>query len=272
MTRPLGDEGEGQAVKVHLRQTRLADTVASILRERIISGALAAGDLLPKQDALLEEFGVSRMSLREALRILELEGLLTVKRGNVGGAVARVPGIESSAYMLGLVLQARQTALSDVAYAIQEIEPTAAAACASREDRATEVITKLSAVLDENERSVDDGVAFTRSSRTFHETMVATCGNQTLIVVLGALELLWSEQERHWAQRAQLAGAYPEMRYRREVVTTHRKILASIERGDAEGAAAAARRHLHASQRYALADEAAKVVRATALRDSARQL
>ena len=87
--------------RAQLRQPRLADMVASVLRDRIVNGELGNGDLLPKQDELLEEFRISRPSLREALRILESEGLLTVRRGNVGGSVVEAPNAESSAYMFG---------------------------------------------------------------------------------------------------------------------------------------------------------------------------
>ena len=60
-----------------LRQPRLAEVVAGVLRERIVNGELGDGDLLPKQDELIEEYRISRPTLREALRILEGEGLLS---------------------------------------------------------------------------------------------------------------------------------------------------------------------------------------------------
>ncbi len=61
------------------------EVVAGVLRERIVNGELGDGDLLPKQDELIEEYRISRPTLREALRILEGEGLLIVRRGSVGG-------------------------------------------------------------------------------------------------------------------------------------------------------------------------------------------
>ena len=79
--------------------------VAGALRTRILSGELADGAMLPKQDELLEEFGVSLPPIREALRILETEGLITVQRGNVGGAVVHAPQESKVVYMMGLVLQ-----------------------------------------------------------------------------------------------------------------------------------------------------------------------
>lgn len=75
--------------RAQLRQPRLSEIVASELRDRILSGSLGEEGRLPKQDELIAEFGVSPPSVREAMRILETEGLITVLRGNVGGAVAR---------------------------------------------------------------------------------------------------------------------------------------------------------------------------------------
>jgi DNA-binding FadR family transcriptional regulator len=241
--------------------------VASILRDRIVNGDIADGAMLPKQDELLQEFRVSRPSLREALRILETEGLLTVRRGNVGGAVVQVPHAESAAYMFGLVLQSRSVTLQDLADAIRHIEPAAAVLCAQREDRASAVVPGLRGILSESTEAVDDGVRFTELSRKFHEEFVSRCGNDTLILLVGSLERMWSAQEHQWARRAQRAGAYPR-REVRDVLAAHKRILASIEQGSADRAARIVREHLRESQRYALAEEGEHIVHATALRGS----
>jgi GntR family transcriptional repressor for pyruvate dehydrogenase complex len=240
--------------------------VASVLRERIVDGQLGDGDLLPKQDELLEEFRISRPSLREALRILESEGLLTVRRGNVGGSVIEAPNAESSAYMFGLVLQSRRGTAADLAEAIHHIEPITASMCATREDRETTVLPQLRANIEESEAAIGDGPQFTVLARRFHEEMVAACGNQTMILTVGALESLWSEQERQWAQRADSQGTYPEERYRREVLAAHKALLNGIAAGQVERVTKLARRHLQESQHYALADGSDRVVRATSLR------
>ena len=91
--------------------------------------------MLPKQDQLISEFQVSRPSFREALRILESEGLISVRRGNVGGAQVHAPTPENAARTLGLVLQARNVALDDLAAALAVIEPACAAHSAQRQDR-----------------------------------------------------------------------------------------------------------------------------------------
>src|SRR5690242_20670828 len=100
---------------------RMAETVAAEIRNRILT---ADDDYrLPTQDQLVEEFGVSYPSVREALRILETEGLVTVRRGNVGGGEVHRPDESSTAYHLGLVLQGNRVTIGDLAAGLQLFEP-----------------------------------------------------------------------------------------------------------------------------------------------------
>jgi DNA-binding GntR family transcriptional regulator len=108
--------------KKRLRLPRVAEVVAEGLRARIMSGALADGAMLPKQSDLLAEFGVTLPAIREAFSILETEGLITVRRGNVGGAVVHRPQPSKAAYMLGLVMQANAVRLEHVMDAIRYLE------------------------------------------------------------------------------------------------------------------------------------------------------
>src|SRR5580704_17074489 len=85
-----------------MRQPRLAEMVSGVLRQRILTGAMGGDAELPTVDRLADEFGVSPPSIREALRILENEGLVTVRRGRSGGAVVHRPKPEGAAYLLGL--------------------------------------------------------------------------------------------------------------------------------------------------------------------------
>jgi DNA-binding FadR family transcriptional regulator len=71
-------------------QHRVAESVAAELRARIL-GQGGEDYQLPTQDQLMAEFGVSHPSIREAIRILETEGLVTVRRGKVGGAQVHRP-------------------------------------------------------------------------------------------------------------------------------------------------------------------------------------
>lgn len=235
-----------------LRQPRLAEMIADILRDQIVSGDLKDGALLPKQEDLLEEFKVSKPSLREATRILETEGLVTVRRGNLGGAVVHRPMPHTAAYMLGLVLESRQVPVSDLAASLRYIEPVCAGLCAEREDRAETVVPVLDRTIDETAAVLDDGVQFTRLSRRFHEEMVTLCGNATMILVVGSLESLWSYQEESWAVEAQAKGVYPSAKLRRTALNAHTQLLEAIREGQVARAATLATRHLAGAQRHAL--------------------
>jgi GntR family transcriptional repressor for pyruvate dehydrogenase complex len=258
--------GNSASRRGQFKPPRMAEAVAGILRERIIDGRLADGDLLPKMDELLEEFRVSRPSMREALRILENEGLLTVRRGNQGGSVIEVPTADTSAYTFGLVLQSRRGSIADLAEAIRHIEPITAALCARRDDREEAVLPILRASLDETADAIGDGERFTALARAFHERMVGCCGNETMILTVGALETLWSEQERQWAQQATSAGTYPGESYRKAVQAAHEALVAAIRKGQADKASRLAGQHLQHSQHYSLQGSQDHVVRATSLR------
>jgi GntR family transcriptional regulator, transcriptional repressor for pyruvate dehydrogenase complex len=235
-----------------LSQPRVAEMVADMLRARIVDGDLRDGDLLPKQDELVDEYRVSRPALREAMRILETEGLISVRRGNVGGAVIHAPNPDAAAYMLGLVLQTQKTELSDLGIALRVLEPACAALCAEREDRAEAVVPQLRALYDMSVENVDDGAAFTRLARKFHDHMVAACGNNTLILVIGALEALWSHHEATWAEYADAHGEYPERRLRQAALKAHSRIIDAVEDGDRDAAARLVAKHLAESQTHVL--------------------
>jgi DNA-binding FadR family transcriptional regulator len=78
--------------------------IADEIRALIVSGQLADGDLVGREPELVERFGVSRPSLREALRILEVQGLISVVRGVLGGSFARRPD-ETLAIVAGMLTE-----------------------------------------------------------------------------------------------------------------------------------------------------------------------
>lgn len=232
------------------RQPRLAEIVAAELRNEILQGALTEGDELPRQEVLMEEFNVSSPAVREAMRILETEGLVTVRRGNLGGAVVHLPTAERVAYMAGMVLQSKGTTLRDVAVALREIEPVCASLCAGREDREVAVVPALQAIVDEQAPLINrDLPGYAAASRRFHTTLVNACGNQTMILMIGALETIWSKHDADWYTRTQAA---PALAAWRAAHREHVRIVQAITRGDGAAAARISRQHLDASQAYTL--------------------
>jgi GntR family transcriptional regulator, transcriptional repressor for pyruvate dehydrogenase complex len=246
-----------------LSQPRVAEIVADILRARIVDGALEDGSFLPKQDDLIAEFGVSRPSIREAMRILETEGLVSVRRGNMGGAEVHAPKAGPAAHLLGLVMQSKHVTLLDLATALQILEPACAALCAARDDRAEAVLPALESANRDAARALDDGVAFTGAVRRWHDELVGSCGNATMILLVGTLEAIWSRHVREWARHFSPDDPYPDDWQPQPVLDAHVRITELIAAGDVEGANRATTRHLEGSRAYLMARDPERAVNVT---------
>jgi GntR family transcriptional repressor for pyruvate dehydrogenase complex len=230
-------------VRTPMRPAKLADMVAGALRERILNGDLPDGAELPKQEDLLAEFGISQPPLREALRILESERLITVRRGNQGGAVVHRPSETAAASLVAMLLQSRDATLGQLLDAMAAIEPLCVAAAAGRADRATAVLPVLRATIDASVAAIDDADTYTGLARQFHHDVVATCGNTALEVVCGVLEALWTAHVDRLARDTGSLGSYANLAARKSSAREHERIYSAIAKGDASAAERAARAH-----------------------------
>ncbi|MCB0939854.1 MAG: FadR family transcriptional regulator [Mycobacterium sp.] len=233
-----------------IRQPRVADIVAARLRDDILSGRLKEGDILPSQESLFTEFGVSPPALREAIHILEVDGLVSVRRGNVGGAVVHLPSAERTAHMISMVLQSRSSTPADVSGALIHLEPICAGMCAAREDRLTEVVPYLQVEIDRQEEQFGDASQYVRNARRFHEALVSRCGNEPMILLIGSLELIWSAHESSvWGDEGD-PMAHKTMR---AALRDHQRLVDAIRDGNADRAVRLAQDHLAAARRNTLA-------------------
>lgn len=237
-----------------VRAPHVAELVADELRRRILDGEIPDGEFLPTQDSLHQEFGISRPSVREALRILEAEGLVTVRRGKLGGAVVHIPQPENAAYTLSLILRSRRTSVVDVSAALRFIEPVCAGLCAARKDRHEHVVPRLREVHEAARACIDEPSEFVIVSRRFHEVMVDACGNETLKLIVGTLEQVWSAQALLWAEQHVPEGV-PDRAYRQRGFDDHEILLRFIERGDVDAVTREARSHLEWAPVYSVDDE-----------------
>ncbi len=237
------------------RAPRMAEVVAASLRDAILSGELT---VVPRLEDLVEQYDVGPPAAREAMRILETEGLITVRRGNVGGAEVHLPTNARVAYMLGLVLQSSQTPLSDVGAALQELEPLCAGLCAERPDRAKVVVPVLRQAIADQEAAIGDSEATLLAVDRFHGAIVDLCGNETLRQVVGSLERIWAtHQSSVYGTREEV----PPASVWKAAVQAHTRIADAIEKGDAK-VQSLARAHLVAAQSYVSDVDAAKKVTA----------
>ena len=194
MTADMSADPKGRTI----RRRSNAGLIADYLRRAIVQGEMAEGSALPPLDQLRKQFGVGLPAVREAIRILESEGLVTVVQGNTGGAIVHAPSLAGAASRLGMVLQNQRVELGDLAGALRAIEPVCAQLCAEqRDDTAVDVLTGL---IEEARSATDEEQTAIMLNRRFHETLAERCGNQTLRALVGALEFLWSGQEQHWGR------------------------------------------------------------------------
>jgi len=228
--------------------------IADELRQQIVSGELDEGDSLGHESQLIERFGVSRPSLREALRILEAEGLISVVRGVQGGVVVHRPGQHLTARTAALVLQSRNVELADVYEARTIIEPAAVRLVASSRTR-KRAAAQLRALIDEQELVIDDPAAFGPANARFHEELVAMAGNETLTIV--------AEMLNEVVARAVVAVAGPDggsVETRRRGVRSQERLAALIEAGEVDGAEEHWRTHMEVVGKILLGQKAKTVI------------
>ena len=223
---------------IAVRVPKTAELVAGYIRRQIVRGELSEGDALPPENVLMEEFTISRPTLREAFRILESEGLITVRRGARGGARVQIPTSEVAARYAGLVLQHRGATLADVFDARVIVEAPAAGIVASRRDR-VKAANELRRWLDEHPDAEDPRQA----PVWFHEfnrLLVQLTENETLILLTTMLESISDAATANY-----LKVPHPDdERLGRKAHRTRLKLISLIEEGDADSAEELWRRHL----------------------------
>lgn len=213
----------------HVKLQKAGELVAERLRTRIISGELSVGDRLPPEEELTAHFGVARTTLREALRILETQGLIEIRRGRGGGGVVTRPKPDQLAWSLALLLQFDGVTTSDLDHARQLIEPALARQLAAH--HSDDDVAALGAAIDAADQAADasDAAAFAAAAARVHETIVERSGNVTLATLSNLLHLLVQHYYEQGAQRSDQA-------LMRRAVRSYRKLLALVIDGDAEGA------------------------------------
>lgn len=183
--RTVGQAHSDDPRRAAVRPPKIAELIANDIRTSIVLGGYSNGDSLPSEANLLDQYGVSRPTLREAYRILEAEGLLLVRRGAHGGPEVRMPDISAAARTFSVLLQLKHTTILDVLRANEAIEPYCVrllAAKFSAEDRVIlqEAINEIEQLVRTGKKDRADVGVWTRSTRRFGQLIRERCGNQTL--------------------------------------------------------------------------------------------
>jgi len=164
---------------------KASDVLAAEIRERILSGEFAEGMALPPERRLVEQTGLSRATVREALRILDVENLVDIRPGRGGGAFVHRPDRESLASTVRLVIRGQRIRLDALHETREAIEPTCAALAARRRTDAD--LAALDAAHIELVHAGADIPRFLRANIRWHNAVARAGDNELLIGFMSAL-------------------------------------------------------------------------------------
>jgi DNA-binding FadR family transcriptional regulator len=187
LSNPLLGSAAGSRVDAPtpIRIPKTAEVVADSIRRMITSGKLSEGDTLSSEARIIEQFEVCRPTVREAIRILESEGLLSVSRGSRTGARVHLPKAQQLARYAGFILQTARATYADVYRARVMIEPPAARYVA--EARSKDAPAILRAVIA-TQRALYETDEFGRAVASFHARLIELTDNKMLILISSMLE------------------------------------------------------------------------------------
>lgn len=176
-----------------IRLPKLSHLVAAKLRDQIVSGNLKPGSLLLPETQMLERFNVSRPTLREAMRILEAESLITIGRGMRKGAIVRGPTIEKAIEFTSFMLVSEGVTMRDMHQARMFFEPAII-----RSLTGENLNSAVAALRDCVNRMVAahkkrDYPAVVAGTNRFHETLVRASGNKTMSLICAILQSISDE-------------------------------------------------------------------------------
>lgn len=214
-----------------VRKKRLFEDVARQVQKLIVDGSLKPGDRLPPERQLAELFGVSRNSVRDAIRVLELTGMVIPRHGE-GNVVADVSTETLVAPIAKLLLRKRKL-VAELLDVRKMLEPALAARAAVH--ASTDQIARLESILHRQHDKVLRGQTAIEEDSEFHYTIALAAQNS---VVLKLLDVLMDLLRESRARSLQVEGR------RERSLAGHRRVLEAIKRRDAAAAERAVRQHL----------------------------
>lgn len=227
-------------------RTKLSDAIVDQILEGIRTGAFAPGTVLPPERSLAERFGVSRGSVREALRLLEYSGILDVRTGS--GTYVAEAGVSKAAALRARAALFGEHSPLDLVVARRAIEPVCAGLAAT--NRSAADLELLRRLLKEQEDLLERGEETAEADLTFHVSVASACRNPVLMLLYDRIaEIMRQDIWLDLRRRSRKSEGIPE-RYMHQ----HRETLAAIERGDAAAAARSVDAHISTVEERLLAE------------------
>ena len=212
------------------------EQVADQLRELIMTGELEQGERLPNEALLATEFGVSRATIREALRALAAQNLIRTVKGGGGGSYVTVPSVDHISEFvhanLNLLSDSRSVSLDELLEARELLEVPAAGLAAVRQRDGD--LAALRACIPDEPEEFDASAQFTYNA-DFHTAVISICDNALLGI---AAQPIFTLLQTNLARSSLGRG------FHRAINRHHRAIADAIQEGDADGAEREMRDHL----------------------------
>jgi GntR family transcriptional regulator, transcriptional repressor for pyruvate dehydrogenase complex len=216
------------------QRSSIAGSLVALFKQLIAEGALSPGDRLPPERELAGMVGVSRSSLREGLKVLEMMGVISQR---VGSGTRLNPAAASTlAEPLQFLLLLQDIKFDEVMEARLIVEPELAARAAER--RTAEDLKALDGAIAMMEASADDPAQFVASDLDFHRAVYVASGNRVCSMLFSVVHQSLDELVRFTATLVEPG----------HTIGFHRRIQAAIRRQDAEGARRRMREHLEDAQ------------------------
>jgi GntR family transcriptional regulator, transcriptional repressor for pyruvate dehydrogenase complex len=223
-----------------VRRNKVYEDVARQI-ERLILKKLRPGDKLPSERELAEILSVSRSSIRDAIRSLELAGMVEPRQG--AGTIVREITTNSLANPLANALKRKEELMGELIDFRKILEPPLAGRAATH--ASLEEISEMEDILERQERKLRKSESTINEDSEFHYSVAMASGNSVVLKVLDILMDLLRETR----ERSLQAEGRPE-----KSLAGHRRILAAIKRHDTEAAKAAMRRHIEDVEEIVLHD------------------
>jgi DNA-binding FadR family transcriptional regulator len=228
---------------VPVRRVRKAyEQVADQLRELIVGGSLQPGDRLPNEAALAHDFGVSRATVREALRVLAAQSLIRTSKGAAGGSYVTLPTVDHiSAFVhanVNLLTESQEVTLEELLEARELVEVPATRLAAER--RSDLDLERLKATVPADEPRLGTQEEFAYNSE-FHSCVIEASGNALLAI---AAQPIFSVLQTN------LARSTLGRQFHRGIHEQHGRIIEAVEASDAAAAEREMRDHLRFLRPY----------------------
>jgi DNA-binding FadR family transcriptional regulator len=215
-----------------------------LVAQRIVRDALREnrkpGDLLLPERTMLEQYQTGRGTLREALRLLEFQGVISLKPGPRGGPVLQSPDAAHLASTVVLLLQMNQAPFRTIVEVRSALEPMISSLAAERMSESA--LEELDGTIDQMRTEMDDQHSFLDANKRFHDIIAWSSGNTLFGYIVDSLLGIMDGTA--------LGVDYPRHR-RAAILTAHEEIFEALKSHDPKASEARMRVHIEEYERYA---------------------